>query len=128
MFIHEHLLQFLLNLNFLEGFNHVTLLNIVAVGERDTTLKVGANLLHIVLKAFQRIDFAGKDYNTIANDARLVAALHLAINHVATCHITNLADVVNLAHLDVGSNLLLDNRLEHTLHGHLDVLNGIVDD
>ena len=120
--------ELLLDFYFLEGFDDVAFLDVVAVGQADTALEVGVHFLHVVFEAFERVDFAREDYDAVADEACLVAALHLAVDHVSTGHVTNLGDVVNLTHLDVGGKFFLDNGFEHAFHGFLNVLDSVVDD
>ena len=124
----RRLSEFLLNGNFLEGFDDVAFLDVVAVGETDTTLEVGCHFLHVVLETLQGVDFAREDDNAVANQAGLVGALNLTVDDISTGNVTHLGDVVNLAHFDSSCDFFLDDWFEHALHGFLDFFNGIVDD
>ena len=68
------------------------------------------------------------DDDAVADDARLVGAADLAVEDVGTGHGSDLGDVEDLTHLELGGDFLLEFGSEHTFHGLLDFFDGIVDD
>ena len=78
-------LQRLLNLNLGEGFKHVAHLDVVEVDERDTTLKVGGHLFHVLILTFRCSHVGGVNHDAVAYHTSTVGAVHLALcNHTAS--------------------------------------------
>ena len=67
------------------------------------------------------------DNNTVAHQTGLVGTMYLTLGNHCTCHGADLRNLIDLTYLNLGSNLLLDNLVEHTLHSGADVVNGIID-
>ena len=67
------------------------------------------------------------DDDTIADDASLVRAADLAVDDIGTCNRSDLGDMENLPHLELGGDFLLEFRSKHSFHCLLDFLNGIID-
>ena len=72
-------LQMLLHLYLGEGLDDVACLYVVAVDERDTAFQTGSDLLGVVLVTLEGIDAAGEDDYAVADKARLVRAVYLAV-------------------------------------------------
>ena len=64
--------------------------------------------------------------DTIAHQTRLVCTVNFSFDDHGTSHCTNLGNLVNLAHLDLGCHLFLDNLIEHTLHSGTYIVDGII--
>jgi hypothetical protein len=52
-----------------EGFELIAFFDVVEVLDRQTALKACFDFLHVILKALQRIEFAGEDDHPIAQQA-----------------------------------------------------------
>ena len=68
------------------------------------------------------------DNDTVADKTSLVCAVNLALGDQSTGNRSDLRDLVYLANFHLTGDNLLDNLVEHTLHGGSDILDGIVDD
>ena len=91
------------------------------------TLEVHAYLLDVVLEALEGVDFACVYDYSVANHAGLVHTVHLALRDVGSGHGAHFRYVVNLAHLYLSCHHFLLHFVEHSLHGRLHVLDGVVD-
>ena len=67
------------------------------------------------------------DDNTIPDDTHLAAPLDLAVLNVAAGNGTHAGDLVGLAHLGMADESLPELGGQHTLHGSLHLVDGVVD-
>ena len=82
-----------------EGFEHVALLDVVEIDERDTALEVGGHLLHIVLVTLEGSNVGSVHHDTVADDTRPVAAMHLTLGDHTAGNGAHLRNLIYLAHL-----------------------------
>ena len=90
------------------GFDDVAHALVVELLYLDAALVTGGDLLDVVLEAAQRGHLALEHDYAVAHDAHLASALDLAVLDVAAADGTDLADLVQLAYLDVADDLLLE--------------------
>ena len=67
------LLQSLFYFYFFVRLDDIAYLDIIAVGQADTTLEISTNFFHIVFETFQGVNRTGEDHNTVADKTCLVA-------------------------------------------------------
>src|SRR5262245_25839716 len=121
------LLQGALDLDDLEGLDHVALAHVVVVLERDAALEALTHLARVVLLAAQRGDRAGVDHLRVAQEARLTGAEDAPVQHEAAADVAELRGLEDAPDLGVAADLLalLGNQL--ALHQALDVLEQVVE-
>ena len=68
------------------------------------------------------------DDDAVAHDARLAGALDLAVGDVAAGDGADVGHLEGLADLGVADDVLAELWREHTLHGRLDLIDGVVND
>ena len=120
-------LQLLLNLNLGEGFDDIALLNIVEVDETDTALEAGSHLFDIVFITFQGVEIACMDHNSVANEPRFVASVHLAFGYKGTGNSSDLRYFEYFAHLNFTCYHFFFHFIEHSDHCRFHVVDGVVD-
>ena len=81
---------------------------VVELLDLDAALVAGGDLLDVVLEPAQRGHLALEHDYAVAHDADLAAALDFAVLHIAAADRADLRDLVELAYLDMGDDLLLE--------------------
>ena len=94
----------------------------------QTTIVTFAYFFHIVFEALQGVNAAGEDNDTIADKACFVGAVHFTIRDISAGHVAHFGDMVNLANVERCGNFFFEDRLQHTLHCLLHIIDRIVDD
>ena len=108
-------LQCPLDLDDLESFNHIAVLDVIVSGNSHTAFLACRHFLDGILAYLQGCKFARIDDNTVTDEAALGLLDHLTVTHDTSCDGTDLADMEGLLDLCSGGHLLLLLRLEHTL-------------
>src|ERR1700730_14775867 len=112
----------------LVGLDHVAEMDVV-VADADAALEALADLGDVVLEPAQRIDReALRDHDTVADQARLAAAVDRARAHDAAGDVAGPRHPEYLPDLRGAELHLFELGLEHALEGRLDLLDGLVDD
>src|SRR5574344_29491 len=114
------------NLNYLEGFDDVALLDVIVAGDAHTGLLAGGDLLCLVLADLERAELSGVDHDAVADEAHLRLLDHLAVADDTAGDGADLADAEGLLDLGGGDDLFLLLRLEHTLDTVLDFVDTVV--
>src|SRR5579884_344048 len=68
------------------------------------------------------------DHIPIPYYTHLTVAAYETILYIASCHSTHLADAERLPHFGVALDRLLENRLQQTGHGHLHLIDQLIND
>src|SRR4051794_29688142 len=112
-----------------EGFDGVTLTDVVEGAESDTALVAFADLRGVVLEPLERLDGqARRDHDPVAHQPGLGVPPDLAGPDDAAGDVAELARPEHLPDLRAAQLDLFELRLEHALQGRLDLLDRLVDD
>ena len=105
---------------------YIQLLYLVKAFKHKSALIARLYFLYIILKSLQGCQRTLIDLSALTADAHLAASLKYAVHHIGTGNIADLGSLEDLAHLRVTDNLLLKDRIQHTLHGRLHILDGLI--
>ena len=68
------------------------------------------------------------DNDTVAHESCLVGAVYLSFGNESASHCADLGDAIYLAYFHLSCDNLLLHLVEHTFHGVVDIVYGIIDD
>ena len=109
-------------------FNNIKLLNLVEALKYKTALEAFLYFLDIVLESFQRSKRTFINQLALTSDTNLTTSLEDAVRDIGSGNIADLGCFKYLTYLCVSDNLLLVNRIKHTLHGRLNIFDCLIDD
>lgn len=110
------------------GFDGVARLDVVVAADVETALLSVRNLLDIILVLLELSELTREDDDGVANDTYFGVTRDFALGDDTSGNGADLGDVEGLLDFSRTRDFLFDFRREHTLHGTLDLLDGIIDD
>src|SRR5688572_25399452 len=121
-------LQCPLNFFFFVTFNDIANIQVVELLDADTAFETGPNFRYIILKAFQRQNLTGVNYDTIPNDPNFGVPGNSTIRNHTACNSTHFRNPEYFPNFYVGYNYFLNSWGKHTFHRIFQFVNRIVDD
>ena len=108
-------------------FNFIFFFNVIEILEYKTTLIARTDFFDIIFKSLKGSQLTFIDLLLVSGDAYLASSLEGTVKHIASCDSTDTGSLEQLTNLCMADYLLLEYRIQHTLHGSFHVLNCLVD-